>query len=660
MEARVLIPAAQYLRMSTEDQQYSIANQRDRIQRYAENRGYAITSTYADAGKSGVEIKHRRELRRLLSDVMNGKAQFKAILVYDVSRWGRFQDVDEAAHYEFLCRSVGIPVRYCAEQFENDGSPASSIMKVLKRTMAAEYSRELGVKVFAGQRRLASMGFRVVGTAGYGLRRMMVSSDGQRKLILRDGERKAVHSDRTVLVPGPKKEVACIRSIFKLAVAGRTPKEIAHELNMRKQLPPNGRPWGRSSVYRILKNEKYAGCNTYGKTTQRLSSVSRVVGRQFWITYPNAFVPIVTREVFDRAQKLLRKRGAPQRKSDVILIQAMKKVLAREGKLTHRILKKRGVLGCAYYKRFGSIMNAYEIAGYQPPSRTVKLSNTQLQLRLLRSNLYERIKQLFPDRVRFIGLPGQQLPQVAEIDGRLRIAVYLCRTATHAISGEGGWILRLRPLDRHLPALICTVDSTFEKLLSFYVLPPPANSLKWKILREGQPWLAAGQKLSKLEDFCSAAEVIASGCKTSKGCVAVDDILIATDTWTITVSKIEIYVGPVGSAIFNMLVLNAGQPVSREKLRRSVSDLMDPSNLDAHICSLRIKLGAENRNRIQTILGEGYMYVSPEKVEDRNLAGSQLGAMDQRVLSGLCSQSSHINSKPTSAPSQLHRKVVNL
>jgi len=57
------------------------------------------------------------------------------------------------------------------------------MMKALKRTMAAEYSRELGVRVSAGQRRLALLGFRVVGMAGYGLRRMMVSPDGRRSLF---------------------------------------------------------------------------------------------------------------------------------------------------------------------------------------------------------------------------------------------------------------------------------------------------------------------------------------------------------------------------------------------------------------------------------------------------------------------------------------------
>ena len=108
MEPKPLVPAAQYVRMSTEDQQYSIVNQEAAIRTYAMSHGYAVVASYADAGKSGVAIKHRKELRRLLSDVVSGRAQFKAILVYDVSRWGRFQDVDEAAHYEFLCRSAGI------------------------------------------------------------------------------------------------------------------------------------------------------------------------------------------------------------------------------------------------------------------------------------------------------------------------------------------------------------------------------------------------------------------------------------------------------------------------------------------------------------------------------------------------------------------------
>ena len=59
------------------------------------------------------------------SRTVSGRADFTAILVYDVSRWERFQDADESAYYEFLCKEAGITVHYCAEQFENDGSLTS-------------------------------------------------------------------------------------------------------------------------------------------------------------------------------------------------------------------------------------------------------------------------------------------------------------------------------------------------------------------------------------------------------------------------------------------------------------------------------------------------------------------------------------------------------
>ena len=157
MSANQLVPAAQYLRMSTEHQQYSLENQSTAIQRYASSQGFEVVRTYSDAAKSGLVLRHRTGLRQLLQDVVAGDPGYRVILVYDVSRWGRFQDTDESAHYEFLCKSAGVPVHYCAETFANDGSLPSLIMKALKRTMAGEYSRELGVKILAGLKRLATL-----------------------------------------------------------------------------------------------------------------------------------------------------------------------------------------------------------------------------------------------------------------------------------------------------------------------------------------------------------------------------------------------------------------------------------------------------------------------------------------------------------------------
>jgi DNA invertase Pin-like site-specific DNA recombinase len=133
------------------------------IRLYAKKRSLEVVRTYADEGKSGLRIDGRDALKRIISDVQNGRADFETILVYDISRWGRFQDADESAYYEYICKRAGIIVQYCAEQFENDGSPVSTIVKGVKRAMAGEYSREMGRPRpvgETGQCRLIELGFR--------------------------------------------------------------------------------------------------------------------------------------------------------------------------------------------------------------------------------------------------------------------------------------------------------------------------------------------------------------------------------------------------------------------------------------------------------------------------------------------------------------------
>jgi DNA invertase Pin-like site-specific DNA recombinase len=105
-----VILAAQYVRMSTEHQQYSTENQRDVIRDYAIKRNYKIIQTYADDGRSGLRIEGRGALQQMIADVQSDEATYKAILVYDISRWGRFQDTDESAYYEYICKRAGIQV----------------------------------------------------------------------------------------------------------------------------------------------------------------------------------------------------------------------------------------------------------------------------------------------------------------------------------------------------------------------------------------------------------------------------------------------------------------------------------------------------------------------------------------------------------------------
>ena len=277
------IPAAQYLRVSTERQEYSLKNQAEAIANYAQRHGLTVIQTYSDPAISGVLLRRRKGLQKLIQDVVQGQAQYRAILVYDVSRWGRFQDTDESAHYEFMCKSAGVPVHYCAEIFANDDTLPSMIMKTLKRAMAREYSRELGVKVCAGQRRGAMLGFHQGGQPGYGLRRLLVSADRLPKQIFKRGERKSLATDRIILVRGPAQEVRCVHEIYRMFIQKHmTLSEIARELNRHGTKYIEGSKWSLRAVQTILTHPKYIGSNIYGQHTQRLYTAQRLQPRSEW------------------------------------------------------------------------------------------------------------------------------------------------------------------------------------------------------------------------------------------------------------------------------------------------------------------------------------------------------------------------------------------
>jgi DNA-binding response OmpR family regulator len=137
--------------------------------------------------------------------------------------------------------------------------------------------------------------------------------------------------------------------------------------------------------------------------------------------------------------------------------------------------------------------------------------------------------------------------------------------------------------------------------------------------------LSRARRLETLADFCNVASETAPQSKNCVGSITVGDITVASDTWTITLGKQDLLLGPRTSAIFRMLVLNTGQPVSRDRLRRAAS-VIDASDVDGHISKLRMKLGMEYRKRIQTIKGVGYMYISPDRTNGEFVSGHMLNA----------------------------------
>jgi DNA invertase Pin-like site-specific DNA recombinase len=268
------IRAAEYLRKSTQHQKYSIENQADAIRLYAAKRGIQVVRTYADR-KSGVLFDKRHGLRQLIEDVLTGRADFETILVYDVTRWGRFQDPDENAYYEYICKRAKIKVHYCAEQFENDDTSFAAVVKSIKRAMAGEYSRELSIKSFAGMVRLFRLGFRLGSWAPYGIRRLLVDQNGVPKGVLRHGERKSIQTDRILLVPGRPEEIRTVRWIFSAFVKQRkTEMEIVDILNARGVDTGLGWPWTYHRVRKMLRREIYISASTCGTAPRPYSDRS--------------------------------------------------------------------------------------------------------------------------------------------------------------------------------------------------------------------------------------------------------------------------------------------------------------------------------------------------------------------------------------------------
>jgi DNA invertase Pin-like site-specific DNA recombinase len=351
--------------MSTEHQQYSIENQSDAIKRYAASNGMEIVETYADAGKSGLTLQYRKGLQRLLRDVEKGTGEFSAILVYDVSRWGRFQDTDESAYYEYRCKRAKIDVHYCAEPFPNDGSISSTLLKAIKRAMAGEYSRELSVKVSAGKLRLFESGFRIGGSPGYGLRRLLVDQNRIPKGILERGERKSIITDRTLQIPGPPEEIEIVKEIYRMYVQERlAPGVIAARLNQQGLMSEFGGLWTRAIVLTIVTNPKYTGANVTNRKSYKLGTNGRSNPREKWILRENIFEPIIDRETFQKAQATGEERA--RRYTDDDLLGSLKKLLDRTGKLSVALID--GAVDVPnsriYGKRFGSLFEAYRRVGY--------------------------------------------------------------------------------------------------------------------------------------------------------------------------------------------------------------------------------------------------------------------------------------------------------
>lgn len=470
--------AAVYVRMSTEHQQYSTSNQMDVIREYAKRRALGIVKEYSDEGKSGLNIQGRDSLAQMIRDVQEGKAHYTSILVYDVSRWGRFQDADESAYYEYICRRAGVSVHYCAEQFENDGSPMSSVMKTMKRTMAGEYSRELSTKVFQGACRLIQLGYKQGGTAGFGLRRMLIDQSGERKAMLKMGEQKSIQTDRVVLVRGPEEEIRVVRWIFQAFIGeGKIEFEIAAILNTQGVKTDFGRDWNRATVHQILTNEKYIGNNVYHRTSCKLKKKHVNNPPDKWIRADGAFEGVVEPELFWRAREIILARS--QKLTDEEMLDKLRALLKMHGRISGILIDEADGLpsSMAFSHRFGTLVNAYRLIGYDSGIDYSFIEENR-RLRKRHPEIVAEVVQKISD----LGAAAvwNRETELLDVNGEMRVSIVLCRY-TETGAGSSRWLIRLDASARPDITIAVRMDATNEGIRDYYILP--ALDITWENLR---------------------------------------------------------------------------------------------------------------------------------------------------------------------------------
>ncbi len=495
--------AVAYVRMSTDLQQYSTENQMAVIERYAAEHDMEIVATYPDEARSGLRLENRPGMRQMLEDAKREDSGFDTILVYDVSRWGRFQNPDQSAAIEYACREADVEVHYCMEQFVNDGTPVSNIIKAVKRSMAAEYARELSNKVFAGQCRLIRLGFRQGGMAGYGLRRMRVDQNREPQGVLDRGQYKSLQTDRVILVPGPDEEVENVRWMYRQFVdGGRLEAEIAAQLNERGIRTDLDRPWTRGTVHQVLTNEKYIGHNVYNRHSYKLKGTHRDNPEEEWVRVDGAFEPIVDQSLFFTAQGMIRERN--RRFSDDEMLDRLKLLLKDKGFLSGFVIDETDNMPSSgtYAARFGSLIRAYSLVGFTP-ERDYQYIEIN---RALRDKHATVVAETIAEIERIGGtISRDPTTDLLTVNDEFTASIVLAR-CRQTQAGSKRWKIRLDTGLAPDLTVALRMDGENEAVLDYYLLPLPMLDTNRIRLAEENGLMLDGFRFETLEYFFAMAE----------------------------------------------------------------------------------------------------------------------------------------------------------
>lgn len=254
-----------YSRYSSHAQRdVSIDQQIKACKKYAEKLGLKIVTVYADRALTGTNDR-RPEFQRMIKDAE--KYTFSYVIVYTLDRFAR--DRYDSAVYKRQLKNCGVRVLSAMENIGDD--PTGILMESILEGLAEYYSKELSRKITRGMQDNAEKCL-ANGSLPIGYKR---GPDGRYAIV--------------------EEQAEVVKEIFTRFVAGETFAAIGKDLNSRGITTKTGAMWNRSSFNTIISNERYTGVYIYQNT--------RIEGG----------VPqIISKEIFDRAQILLKIKSVPR------------------------------------------------------------------------------------------------------------------------------------------------------------------------------------------------------------------------------------------------------------------------------------------------------------------------------------------------------------
>ncbi len=284
----LVMKCAIYARVSTNDQETSMANQQEYFKDYILRNQFEIFDIYADEAFSGTDMRKRRSFQKLLADGKQKK--YDVLLAKSYSRFGRNQRETLTALAELF--ESGIRIIFVEDGLD---SLRDKGQFGLFAWLAEQESRKISERI--------QLTWQLYNAEG----KIHSTNAPLGYTYDKDSKNFIVH----------EQEAQLVRLIFQLYEKGNGIRKIAAILNERQYTTKHGRPWSHSIVRQTLTNEFYTGTLIQGRRKKIDVTIQKyeTLAEKDWCIHKNHHEAIVSAEDFFRVQAQFETRSRYVRES---------------------------------------------------------------------------------------------------------------------------------------------------------------------------------------------------------------------------------------------------------------------------------------------------------------------------------------------------------